>query len=242
MSVLLLFLLCGCVRREGRNSDCQRSRTAGTSDSHRDLRADLEFAEDLAIRYMDKHYGPRDPAAAAKAKDRCLGTLLGEIGKEHGMTARQAFQSIGRRSIAIDVVVIFPFVLLYLAAARILVRRIARRHPLTESPAAAVVMILLAALAFGAIGTILAQQWAELSAAIRIGTAHLSGRALRLPLRRNPGPVFATGVALFLIVASVQNRRWRTPWSAFLALIQHRGVRTLLEYSRGGLALRGFRF
>src|SRR5262245_22418530 len=86
--LLELLVLSGCVRREGRNSDCQWPGTlegSGRDVNQRNLRADLEFAEELAIRYMDAHHGPRNPEAAAQAKNRCMGTLLAQIGKEHGI-------------------------------------------------------------------------------------------------------------------------------------------------------------
>jgi hypothetical protein len=91
--LLILLVLPGCVRHDGRNSDCQWPRTPepnAPSVNQRDLRADLEFAEELAIRYMDAHYGPSNPEAAAQAKNRCMGILLREIGKEHGITAQEA--------------------------------------------------------------------------------------------------------------------------------------------------------
>jgi hypothetical protein len=53
----------GCLRRDGRNSDC---RWPGESSNHpvsaRHLSTDAEFAEDLAIRYADVHFGLRTPS------------------------------------------------------------------------------------------------------------------------------------------------------------------------------------
>ena len=81
----LSLLLFGCVRREGRNSDCKWT-SAPTGVDRRDLRADLEFAEELAIRYMEAHAGPRDQAVAAKAptpearRAVCEAVPLGRMG------------------------------------------------------------------------------------------------------------------------------------------------------------------
>lgn len=56
--------LSGCVRRDGRNSDCRWPGEASNhSVSARHLSADAEFGEDLAIRYADTHFGPRSPNA-----------------------------------------------------------------------------------------------------------------------------------------------------------------------------------
>ena len=55
--VLVLFCAAGCVRREGRNSDCRWPGETGehpASEWH--LSRDAEFAEDLAIRYADVQY------------------------------------------------------------------------------------------------------------------------------------------------------------------------------------------
>jgi len=60
----LVLLLCatGCVRRDGRNSDCRWPREPANHPADaRHLSADAEFAEDLAIRYADTNHGLRTP-------------------------------------------------------------------------------------------------------------------------------------------------------------------------------------
>lgn len=64
-ALIALCLSNACVRRDARNSDCRRpgeSRAnalrAGESGYAEHLGADAEFAEELAIRYMDVHHGP----------------------------------------------------------------------------------------------------------------------------------------------------------------------------------------
>src|SRR3981081_3852531 len=90
----------GCVRRDGRNSDC---RWPGETSNHpvnsRHLSADAEFAEDLAIRYADAHFGPRSPNPSEEyeaERDRCMDRLFEEIGKEHGLARVQVSGSLGR--------------------------------------------------------------------------------------------------------------------------------------------------
>jgi hypothetical protein len=198
--LLLILVLSGCVRREGRNSDCQWPRTLepkAPDVNQRDLRADLEFAEELAIRYMDAHYGPRHPEAAAQAKNRCMGVLLGEIGKEHGITAQEAFKSFGQRSAAVDLAASLPLILVYAFAADFLIRRLLGRYPPSEGWMASIVMIIPASVAFGAGGLMLGQQWSSLAESIRVGTQHLSNRALRLPINKHPSEAFLLGVAPF---------------------------------------------
>src|SRR6478752_3228554 len=64
-AAVLLVLSSGCVRREGRNTDCvwpgePRATQLDPSQpvTSRHLSADLEFAEELADRYTNIHYGP----------------------------------------------------------------------------------------------------------------------------------------------------------------------------------------
>lgn len=74
----------------------------------RHLREDVEFAQDLAIRYMDAHHGPRSGqftshAEASKAMNACLGTLLQKIGTSHNVPPKEVAKFLGQRSLAIDV-------------------------------------------------------------------------------------------------------------------------------------------
>ena len=60
VTVLVVLAAIGCVRRDGRNSDCKwPGESVAYSPDSRHLSADAEFAEDLAIRYADTHYGSR---------------------------------------------------------------------------------------------------------------------------------------------------------------------------------------
>jgi len=150
---------------------------------------------------MDAHFGPRDPAAAAQAKNSCMGILLAEIGKEHGITAQEAFKYFGQRSAAVDLAINLPFVLFYMLAADLTIRRLLKRYPPREGWMPPVMMVILAAVLFGAVGLLLAGEWSELAEGLRIGTHHLSNRAFRLPAREYPSRVFFFGMALFLGIA-----------------------------------------
>ena len=176
----LSLLLFGCVRREGRNSDCKWT-SAPTGVDRRDLRADLEFAEELAIRYMEAHAGPRDQAVAAKAKNYCMGILLAEIGKERGVSAQEAFRSFGQRAALVDLMMNLPFLFVLVLAGDFAARRLLVRYPPSDGRTPAVMMIVLASIAFGAGGLLLGQQWSALAESIRVGTSHLSNRVFRLP-------------------------------------------------------------
>ena len=98
----LLLCATGCVRRDGRNSDCRWPvESGGGPAGARHLSADAEFAEDLAIRYADTHHGLRTPyyvsgEAYAAARDQCMGALFAEIAKEHHISLELVYGSLGR--------------------------------------------------------------------------------------------------------------------------------------------------
>lgn len=202
--LLLLLFLSGCVRREGRNSDCMwPAMVEGRASvaNERSLRADLEFAEELAIRYMDAHAGPRDPAVAAQAKNRCMGLLLGEIGKERGITAQEAFRSFGKRSVAVDLAMGLPFFLCYALGADLAIRRVLGRYPPAEGWMISVLLIVLAGVGFGAVGLVLGQQWWILAESLRVGTQHLSNRVFSLPIHKHPSGAYLLGLVSFYGIA-----------------------------------------
>ena len=102
----------GCVRRNGRNSDCRWPGEPPTRPvSARHLSADAEFAEDLAIRYADAHFGLRSPnpsEAYDAERDRCMEKLFAEIGKDHGVPMEQVSGSLGQNRAYIDMAEILP--------------------------------------------------------------------------------------------------------------------------------------
>ena len=187
----------GCVRRDGRNSGCMWPGEPGSTrpQSADHLRADVEFAEELAIEYMDAHAGPRDKQAAARAKNKCMGMLLEAIGKEHGITAKEAFTYFGRRNLAADIAMNLPFFLLYALAVHFAVRKLPRRS------------IALYALVFAVVGLFAGGFWSSTAESIRIGTSHLSNRALRLPWEQHQAAIFAFLLAIFGVIAAVRTRR-----------------------------------
>lgn len=205
--------LTGCVRRDGRNSNCKwpGEPEAKTLDINQPgdgqhLRGDVEFAEELAIEYMDVHHGPRDPQSASEAKNRCMGILLREIGKAHGITAEEAFKFFGHRSMAVDVGMNLPFVLLYGLGADIMVRRLRRRYPRGEGWIALGVVVVLCSLAFGLGGLLMGGMWSGAAESLRVGSGHLSNREFRLPWNQHRGEIFALLVAVFVGIAAIRYR------------------------------------
>jgi hypothetical protein len=211
----LVLLLCaaGCVRRDGRNSDCRwPAETAQHSADVRHLSADAEFAEDLAIRYADTHHGLRSPHYVSgevygAERDRCLGTLYEQIAKEHGVPLARISSSLGHNRAHIEAAVDLPFVLLYCFAAAVLARAIWRRYPPAENgwiPGVAITLFL--SLVFAAGSTLLGEVWCGLAESIRIGNGHISYRADRLWWGRYRTELFAGAVIVFWLTAAEAAR------------------------------------
>lgn len=206
-----VLVLAGCLRRYGRNADCSWPVESGAeSASPGHLAADVELAEELSIRYMEVHAGPRDQKAAGVVKNRCLGMLLGEIGKQHRMSAAAVFSYFGHRNLAADFAMYLPFVLLYGFASDRMIRALQSRYPQGEGWGAIGVVVVLASVAFGAAGLVLGEWWSTMTEMVRLGTGHLSNRSFRLPIARHGMEVFGLAVLLFWGIAVVRYARGET--------------------------------
>ena len=122
-TILFSLSIVGCVRTEGRNADCKWPGEVGVrSTDTRHISADAEFAEDLAIRYADTHYGLRTPGYISgevygAARDRCMTSLFEQIARQHGVPVRLVSGALGQNRARIDLAINLPFLLLYCLAA-----------------------------------------------------------------------------------------------------------------------------
>jgi hypothetical protein len=172
----------------------------------------MEFAQELAIEFMDARHGPRSGAfkshqTAGNALNACLATLVDQIGRSHNVPREEVARFFGRRSLTVDVGVYLSFILLYCFLAAMLARRLRRRYPPEDGWAAALVMVTLCSLASGVGGMLLGEQWSILAESIRVGAGHLSYRLDRLPWVRHRFGVFVLCIVLFWVAAAAQYRR-----------------------------------
>ncbi len=168
---LAILAVTGCVRRDGRNSDCKwpgepnaRRLRGDQPGDMRHLRGDIEFAEELAIEHMDARRGRRSgaskrPQSDSKDLNTCLATLLQQIAKSHGVSRTEIIENFGRRSVPIAIGELLPFVPLYLFLSVLLVNKVIHRYPPQDDLAVWLVMILLSSLAAGIGGALLGKQW-----------------------------------------------------------------------------------
>lgn len=211
--LLMLAAFSGCLRREGRNSECRWPAEVGqASAADRDLLAEVEFAEELSIRYMDAHHGPRSGhfeshQAAGQARNRCLGSLLTRIGEARSLPPAEVFRSFGRRPPLIDLAINLPFALLCGWAAFLALGRLRARLPLADGWLAAVLVVLVSSLGFAVATVLIGEQWSTLAEMARVGNQHLSYRVGRLPWAVHRGALFTAAALLFLSMAAFRYGR-----------------------------------
>jgi hypothetical protein len=203
----------GCVRRDGRNSDCRwPGETSNNPVTARHLSADAEFAEDLALRYADTHFGPRSPDPSETyevERDQCMERLFEEIGKEHGVPVGRVSGSLGHNRAYIDLAEVLPFALLYALAAIVCARMIWRRYPPEDGYAPGITMALFVSLAFAAGSTMLGEQWNWFVEGHRIGNNHMSYRVWRLFWPKHRFELFAGALLIFWAASINAARRVR---------------------------------
>ena len=219
-TVVLLLCLTGCIRRDGRNSDCRwPAESANRPADARHLSADAEFAEDLAIRYADTHHGLRTPyyvsgEAYDAARNRCMAALFDKIAKEHGVSRANVSGSLGRNRAPIDIAVNLPFAMLYGLVAAAAARMMWRRYPPVEQGwIPGVIMALFLSLVFATGCTMFGELWSWVAETYRIGNDHMSYRAQRLPWARHRANLFAGALIIFWMAATACARKMMTDHS-----------------------------
>jgi hypothetical protein len=171
----------------------------------------MEFAEELAIEYMDAHHGPRSgnfqsQQTASQTLNACLSTLAEQIGKSHNIPPRELLNFFGRRSLPVDIAASLPFILLYCVLAAVLGDWVRRRYPPEDGWMATLIMVTLCSSACGVCGMLLGEQWSTLAENIRVGTGHLSYRMDRLPWVRYHVSFFVLCAGLFWCVTAARYR------------------------------------
>lgn len=210
------FSLCaaGCVRREGRNSDCKwPPETVAGPLTARHLSEDAEFAEDLAIRYADVHHGLRTPYFVSgedyvSNRDRCKTMLFGEIASQHNVPIERVSNSLGQNRGYIDLAINLPFALIYCLVVMAVARAIWRRYPPAESGwLPGITMILFLSLGFSITFIMAGDVWARIAETYRVGNGHMSYRADRLIWVRHQTALFSAALITFLMTAAETARR-----------------------------------
>jgi len=241
-ALVLSFCAAGCVRREGRNSNCKwHPEIAAGPATARHLSEDAEFAEDLAIRYSDVHHGLRTPDYVsgedyAFNRDRCMATLFGEIASQHNVPIERVYGSLGQNRGYIDLAINLPFALIYCLIAIAVARAIWRRYPPAESGwLAGATMILFLSLALPVGFIMLGDVWARIAETYRVGNGHMSYRADRLLWARHQTALFSAACATFLLTAVEVARRMFGKYSKAEATSTSTTLKQVERPGRAGL-------
>jgi hypothetical protein len=215
---LILFLMgAGCMRREGRNADCKwPGDTAPRSTEARHLSADAEFAEDLAIRYADVHYGLRTSGYVSgdvyvAARERCMTSLFQQVANEHQVPIALVSGALGHNRTRIDLAIDLPFLLLYCLVTTAVARWLWRKYPPAEHgwiPGLTMALFLSLTMALGSM--MLGEVWSWTAESHRIGNFHMTYRVQRLWWARHQSLVFAGAVTAFWLAVAVAARRARS--------------------------------
>lgn len=207
------FCASGCIRLEGRNSDCKWPRETVTGPlTARHLSEDAEFAEDLAIRYADAHHGLRTPYYVsgedyASNRDRCEAMLFGEIANQHSVPTQRVYDSLGQNRAYIDLAINLPFGLIYCLVVAAVARAVWRRYPPAENgwlPGTAMILFLSVAFSIGFI--LVGDLWARIAETYRVGNGHMSYRADRLIWVRHQTALFSAAFVTSLLTAAEAAR------------------------------------
>jgi hypothetical protein len=165
----------------------------------RHLNSDVEFGEDLAIRYMDAHPGA-SPQESDRIRNQCVGRLFTAVMAAHQVTPPQIMSFWGRRPVGFDAAVMLSFGLLYAWCAFAVAGRLRRSGK-------GIVLSVYVSLAVAAAGVIVGELWAGALETLRIGNGHLSYRVDRVPWGHYHIELFLAALALFSILAASQRRR-----------------------------------
>jgi hypothetical protein len=219
LTLVLLLGTAGCVKRDGRNSDCKwPAETVHHSPNARHLSADAEFAEDLAIRYADSHFGRRSPNPSEQygaERDRCMEALFERVAEEHAVPVEQVSDSLGRNRVSIDLAEILSFATLYVFVAVVVARMSWRRYsPEDHGWTPGMIMALFLSMAFAGAGLLLGDVWCDIAETYRIGNSHMSYRFERLLWARHRVEFFVGLLVVFWLAATANARNMRSQLSS----------------------------
>jgi hypothetical protein len=175
----------------------------------RHLSADAEFAEDLAIRYADSHFGRYNPSDNyGDERNRCMEALFKKAAEEHGVPVDHVSDSLGRNRVYVDLAEILSFTVLYFLTAIVVARMTWRRYSPEENGwSPGIVMALVLSVTLAGLGMFLGDLWCDIAETYRIGNSHMSYRLERLLWARHRAEFFAGLLLAFWLAASVTARR-----------------------------------
>lgn len=179
------------------------------------LVADVQLAEDLAIRYADAEflrlYGYEAHGGLIdhhRVLNECMASLVAKIESNHAVTSAQVALARSQRDLLFDTVAAVSFLPIYLFGAAVASRRLDRRFS-ADQPIVRWCAVGLASAAASALGFQLIQLWLAVWEAVRVRNGHMSMfRAAthdRWP-HTHAGALLVGGILAFWLVAMAWRR------------------------------------
>jgi hypothetical protein len=174
---------------------------------HRHLRADAQFAEELAIRYGDALRRIDGQTEGREKRIQCMTMLFDHIAALHGVNTDEVKQAASQRDASADFVLVFlPMALVFLLFSYRLCNRI---FETTDSRVSAAIRAFVTSILISACGVLVGEMWALAIETLRIGNGHLSFRTARIPWSNEREHLFSLGLVLFWVIAYPRYRRRR---------------------------------
>lgn len=213
-TILLLAIsvaLAGCTRPGDHpiNPNCvwtevdNRPLNLESGADRRHLRDDAVTAEDVAIRWADKHFGHLPEWVPRQ--DECMEKLFNGVASQHGVEVALVREYRLRRDVVVDSAAILGFGVIYAVAAYVIAGMIRRRFP-PEEPFEFWTMTLIMAVGVSFVGLLLGYFWSISVETLRLNSVHLSYRMARIPWRQHWATLFVFGVIIFLLAAMIRPK------------------------------------
>ena len=168
----------------------------------RHLREDAATAEDMAIRWADRHWGLR--LEYESERNKCMASLFSGVATQHDVDVAVVRQYSRKRDVVMDSVVILSFGALYGLAAYMLAGRIWQSF--TPKEAGFWILMITLALGISLVGVLAGGLWSIVVEEVRVGSGHLSYRMNRIPFRQHWVVLFVCCVAVSALAALIRAR------------------------------------
>jgi len=210
--LIILGLACSACTRPGDypiTTECRwvedeyRALDLSVGADRRHLRNDAITAEDVAIRWADRHYHLMPEYE--HRRDECMTSLFNGIASRHGVTMATVSQYSLERDLVFDLGVTLCFGLVYAFGAYKVCDWIRARFSDDERAYWIMAAVLSACVALT--GVMLGNLGFIVAESLRLNSVHLSYRMARLPWRAHWELLFGCGVVIFGLVAVFRSRK-----------------------------------
>lgn len=203
--LIVSLTLAGCARPGDHpiSSNCvwdeedSRSLDLTKISDRRHLYFDAVTAEDVAIRWSDRHFHLL-PEWEQRV-GQCMETLFVGVAEQHHVDVSIVRQYSRERDMVVDIPVILSFGVVYVVVAYVFAGRIRRRFP--EGEPGFWVMTIAMAIGVSLVGVLAGGLWSIVIEEIRMNSGHLSYRMNRIPFRRHWAVIWACAFIVFALAA-----------------------------------------